>query len=131
MSIKTWFNRLFGKEVDPIKEEIQEKQKEILKKARQVEPPSMAEAAKRTMRKREAEKGRTGLINAFYGTLIDRKDYNEINRHKKKHAHDGWREGHSHPFNFRGAIYDVQKRRDDSLELFQTLMAKFDEIEKE
>jgi len=131
MSIKTWWNKLFGIEEDPVKKEIQVKQKEILEKARQAEPPSMEEAAQRIRNKRQAEKGREGLINAFYGTLVDRKEYNEVNRYKKKHAHDGWRHGKSHPFKFRGATYDVQKRSDDSLELFQTLMAKFDELESE
>jgi hypothetical protein len=131
MNIRKAWNRLWGIKKDPIKEEIRVKQEEILKEARRTEPPSMEEVAERRRNKQQAEKGREGLINAFYGTLVDRTEYNELNRHKKRHAHDGWRHGKSHPFRFRGATYDVQKRSDDSLELFQTPMAKFDELEKE
>jgi hypothetical protein len=129
MSIKKWFKGLFKRETEEQRVE-REVREEILEKAKGVEPPSMPEMMKRAMRKREAERGRDGLINAFYGTLVDRKP-GEHGYPKKKHLHDGWRDGKSHPFRLRGATYDVQRNIDDSLELFNALMARFDEIEKE
>jgi hypothetical protein len=50
---------------------------------------------------------------------------------KWKHSHDGWREGFSHPFEFGGRTYDVQKRRDDSREQFEELMARIEAMEGE
>ena len=64
------------------------------------------------------------LFECFYGTLVDRTEYNETNRYKKKHAHDGWREGHSKPFKFDGETFDVQYCASASLHLYEKLMER-------
>ena len=128
MSIKTWFNRLFGIEeevVFTIDEKIPEVPPEPI-----APPPVVPVSHKRAIEMKHGREGKPGLIDAFYGTLVDR-DPSEGSRCKKKHLHDGWREGFSHPFEFQGRTYDVQKRRDDSREQFEELMAKLNEMSGE
>lgn len=112
MSIKTLWQKVFGK-----KKAEEEPPRPIIIR---VDPPSLAvDIIPMTDKQLE-------LFECFYGTLIDRpeSEANEVNRHKKKHAHDGWREGHSHPFEFEGATYDVQYNADASLHLYEELMER-------
>jgi len=86
-------------------------------------PPIIDVPHKRAVEMKKGREAKPLLTNAFYGTLVDR-DPSDGSLKKKKHAHDGWREGFSHPFEFEGRTYDVQKRRDDSRAQFEELMAK-------
>lgn len=129
MSIKTWFNKLTGKEeevVFTIDEAIPDLPPEPI-----VPPPVVEVTHKRAIEMKHGREAKPLLIDAFYGTLVDRtpEESNPVNRHKKKHAHDGWRDGFSHPFEFQGRTYDVQKHRDDSREQFEELMAKIEAME--
>ena len=104
---------------EPIEEEIVEPDKKPEKEPTTVVDIPKAEA----IRRKKAREGIPALMDAFYGTLIDR-DPSDGSLKKKKHAHDGWREGYSHPFEFEGRVYDVQKHRDDSRTQFEELLAK-------
>lgn len=105
MSIKQIWNKLFGK-----------KQKEVLVP---VEPADIIA----TPPPRKVSKEETELINCFYGTLVDREP-GGVRTYRKRHLHDGWRSGKSHPFTFKGKVYDVQYNIDASVELFEKLMAR-------
>ena len=132
MSIKTLWNKFlvwaeYKEEVKPI--EVQELP--IIEDVYEVLPPPREATHQEAVRMKRGREGKPALIDAFYGTLVDRtpEESNPVNRHKKKHAHDGWREGFSHPFEFGGRTYDVQKRRDDSRAQFEELMAKLEAME--
>ena len=60
------------------------------------------------------------LDECFYGTIRQRKP-DEPGIIKKKHLHDGWREGFSHPFEWEGKIYDVQDGIDKNVDLYNEL----------
>lgn len=105
MSIKTLWNRLFGIKV--IVTETHDAELKIALKA----IPLSAGIAPFSDKQME-------LFECFYGTLVDR----EPPTHRKKHAHDGWREGCRHPFEFEGETHDVEKTNDLSLELYENLM---------
>jgi len=60
------------------------------------------------------------LDDCFFGTLVDRKP-SDGGMRKKKHLHDGWREGFSHPFEWEGKVYDVQEDIDKSVDLYNEL----------
>lgn len=67
--------------------------------------------------------GREGikeLMDCFYGTLVDR----EGRPGKKRHLHDGWREGISHPFILNNVVYDVQDGIDANVKLYEKLLLK-------
>jgi hypothetical protein len=93
-------------------------------------PPVVPVTHKRAVEMKKGREAKPLLINAFYGTLVPR-DPSEGSMKKWKHSHDGWREGFSHPFEFGGRTYDVQKRRDDSREQFEELMARIEAMEGE
>ena len=128
MSIKTFFNKLFGIEeevVFTIDEAIPELPPEPI-----APPPLVPVTHKRAIEMKRGREAKPLLMDAFYGTLVDR-DPSEGSLKKKKHATDGWRHGVSHPFEFEGRTYDVQKRRDDSREQFEELMAKLNKMSGE
>jgi hypothetical protein len=131
MNIKKVWNKFlvwaeYKDEVKPIEEALRE-QKEQLEEI--IKPPQFISAThKEAVRMKKGREAKPLLINAFYGTLIDR-DPSDGSLKKKKHAHDGWREGFSHPFEFEGRTYDVQKRRDDSRAQFEELMARIEAME--
>lgn len=79
-------------------------------------PPPLTEEEQTIIR--QGRRGKRELFECFYGTLVDRVP--ETGR--KRHLHDGWREGHSNPFTLKSITYDVQKTTDLSLELFLKLM---------
>jgi len=82
---------------------------------------------KEAIKRKIGREGIPALIDAFYGTLVDREPTHPGSR-KKKHLHDGWREGYSHPFKFQGFTYDVQETPDKSRALFEKLMAQLQEM---
>ena len=127
MSIKTFFNKLFGIEEEVVFSAEAEEVPEVI--AEPPKPPPIIDVPhKRAVEMKKGREAKPLLIDAFYGTLVDR-DPSETALKRKKHAHDGWREGFSHPFEFEGKIYDVQKRRDDSRAQFEELMAKIEAME--
>jgi hypothetical protein len=93
-------------------------------------PPIIDVPHKRAVEMKKGREAKPALIDAFYGTLVDR-DPSEGSLKKKKHLHDGWRDGFSHPFEFEGRTYDALKRRDDSREQFEELLAKIEAMEGE
>ena len=85
---------------------------------------------KEAVRMKIGREGIAALIDAFYGTLVDREPTHPGSR-KKKHLHNGWREGHSHPFELNGITHDVQETPDKSRALFERLMAQLKEMSGE
>jgi hypothetical protein len=126
MSIKKAWNKFLVwaeyKEAEPIEiEEASEEVPEVL-----APPPVREVTHKEAVRMKKGREGKEALINAFYGTLVDR----EPPSTRKRHLHDGWRDGKSHPFLFEGRTYDVIRKvngdfdGDETRALFESLMEK-------
>jgi len=130
MSIKTLWNKFlvwaeYKEEVKPI--EAQEVP--IIEDVYEVLPPPREATHQEAVRMKHGREGKEALLACFYGTLVARTEYNEVNRYKKKRAHDGWRHGVSNPFLFGGRTYDVLRHSDDTTEQFEELMAKLEAME--